>query len=174
MYPEAYIEYLAEFHGSRDYFECHELLEEHWKKDPPGKRKLYWVGLIQLAVALYHQRRGNFTGAKRLMANSLRTLEAEQAAVEALGLDHGRLVSLMRRTCQKIEAHSPYESIMLPIRDPRLIHACQKVCEQKSYHWGQKSPETDAFLVHKHRLRDRTEVLTEREKEIARRKKSRG
>lgn len=32
MYPEAYIEYLAEFHGSRDYFECHELLEEHWKK----------------------------------------------------------------------------------------------------------------------------------------------
>ncbi|KKB74710.1 MULTISPECIES: DUF309 domain-containing protein [Bacillus] len=174
MYPESYIDYLTEFHGARDYFECHEILEEHWKKDPPGKRKIYWVGLIQLAVALYHQRRNNFTGAERLMANSLRILEAEKAAVESLGLDHERLVSLLRETLQHIEAHSPYESIMLPITDEALIEACLRECERKSYHWGQNSRMTDDFLIHKHRLRDRTEVFAEREKEIARRKKSRG
>ncbi|MEC1260471.1 DUF309 domain-containing protein [Bacillus swezeyi] len=174
MYPEAYIDYLTEFHGARDYFECHEILEEHWKKDPPGERKLYWVGLIQLAVALYHQRRNNFTGAKKLMANSIRILEAEKDAIESLGLDHRRLVSLLKHTYRKIESHSPYESIMLPIADEALIQACRKQCRQKSYQWGQNNPASDAFLIHKHRLRDRTEVLAEREKEMARRKKSRG
>ncbi|MCD2486520.1 DUF309 domain-containing protein, partial [Staphylococcus aureus] len=51
MYPKAYIDYLVEFHATRDYFECHEILEEYWKEDPPKKRKRYWVGFIELAVA---------------------------------------------------------------------------------------------------------------------------
>lgn len=32
LYPTAYIKYLFHFHTDRDYFECHELLEEHWKQ----------------------------------------------------------------------------------------------------------------------------------------------
>ncbi len=64
MYPKAYIDYLVEFHATRDYFECHEILEEYWKEDPPKKRKRYWVGFIQLAVALYHHRRQNTAGQK--------------------------------------------------------------------------------------------------------------
>lgn len=52
LYPKAYIDYLVYFHGLRDYFECHEVLEEHWKKDDKAERKKYWVGLIQIAVAL--------------------------------------------------------------------------------------------------------------------------
>ncbi|BCE07263.1 DUF309 domain-containing protein [Bacillus paralicheniformis] len=173
MYPQAYIDYLAEFHGSRDYFECHEILEDHWKKDNPGERKSYWVGLIQLAVALYHQRRNNFAGAERLMANSIRILVSEKDAVESLGLDYSRFIKLLRKTYQKIKAHSPYESIMLPITDESLIKACRKQCEKKSYEWGANDP-PDAFIIDKHLLRDRTEVVAERKKQIERRKKSRG
>ncbi|MEH7501602.1 DUF309 domain-containing protein, partial [Neobacillus drentensis] len=29
MYPTEYIQFLAHFHGDRDYFECHELLEDY-------------------------------------------------------------------------------------------------------------------------------------------------
>ncbi|MDA7027763.1 DUF309 domain-containing protein [Bacillus sp. CLL-7-23] len=166
MYPSAYIHYLTEFHVERDYFECHEILEEYWKKDPPQDRKRYWVGFIQLAVALYHQRRNNFIGAKRLIANSLRILEEEKAAVESLGLDHKELINLLKQTDQKIAAHSPYESIMLPLTDQALIKACQKQGKSKS---GQQND----FLTHKHRLRDRTEVLQAREKAKMLRKKSR-
>ncbi|MGO4964372.1 DUF309 domain-containing protein [Bacillus paralicheniformis] len=173
MYPQAYIDYLAEFHGSRDYFECHEILEDHWKKDNPGERKSYWVGLIQLAVALYHQRRNNFAGAERLMANSIRILVSEKDAVESLGLDYSRFIKLLRKTYQKIKAHSPYESIMLPITDESLIKACRKQCEKKSYEWGANDP-PDVFIIDKHLLRDRTEVVAERKKQIERRKKSRG
>ncbi len=78
MYPKAYVAFLHEFHTTRDYFECHEILEEFWKEDPPDQRKKYWVGLIQLAVALYHQRRGNGKGAKRLISNSLHILDSDR------------------------------------------------------------------------------------------------
>lgn len=32
MYPAEYLEYLVYFHADRDYFECHEILEEYWKE----------------------------------------------------------------------------------------------------------------------------------------------
>ena len=34
QYPEAYTDYLCYFHGARDYFECHEVMEEYWKEHP--------------------------------------------------------------------------------------------------------------------------------------------
>lgn len=173
MYPKAYIDYLVEFHATRDYFECHEILEEYWKEDPPNKRNILWVGFIQLAVALYHHRRQNTAGAKRLLANSIRILQAKKQAVEDLGLDHTRLLELMQSVYEQIELGSSYKSIMLPIKDERLKEACRIECKRKAYTWGQPSTLTDRFLIHKHRLRDRTDVIREREKEIERRKKQR-
>ncbi|WP_218197281.1 DUF309 domain-containing protein, partial [Pseudomonas sp. 2995-1] len=61
-YPDAYIEYLIEFHGTRDYFECHEIMEEYWKKN----KEKHWHTLIQLAVAIYHERQHNYDGSLRL------------------------------------------------------------------------------------------------------------
>ncbi|WP_260405419.1 DUF309 domain-containing protein, partial [Paenibacillus sp. 598K] len=65
IYPDDYIQYLIEFHVTRDYFECHELLEEYWKEQP-GDDPFYdtWVGLIQIAVSQYHHRRSNHRGAR--------------------------------------------------------------------------------------------------------------
>lgn len=173
MYPKAYIGFLAEFHASRDYFECHELLEEYWKENPTEKRSIHWVGLIQLAVALYHQRRGNEAGAKRLIANSLRILLSEKQAVCSLGLSHPKLIELIETLSDDIEAGLPYKSVMLPITDEALKEACLAECRRKGYTWGQEGV-SDTFLIHKHRLRDRTDVIKEREREMERRKKSRG
>lgn len=39
VYPEAYVAFLHEFHTTRDYFECHEILEEYWKEDPLSSAK---------------------------------------------------------------------------------------------------------------------------------------
>ncbi len=146
MYPKAYIDYLVEFHATRDYFECHEILEEYWKEDPPKERKRYWVGFIQLAVALYHHRRQNTAGAKRLMANSIRILQAEHQAVEDLGLDHGHLLELMQTVYEQIETGSAYKSIMLPIKDEKLKEACRNECKNKSIHGGSPAHLATHFL----------------------------
>ncbi|GAA2632533.1 hypothetical protein GCM10010399_76090 [Dactylosporangium fulvum] len=47
-------------------FHAHEVLEAAWKAAPDAEREL-WRGLAQLAVGLTHARRGNSTGAERLL-----------------------------------------------------------------------------------------------------------
>ncbi|MDV3449654.1 DUF309 domain-containing protein [Bacillus safensis] len=173
MYPEAYVAFLHEFHTTRDYFECHEILEEYWKEDPPEQRKDYWVGLIQLAVALYHQRRGNGKGAKRLISNSLHLLESNRSVLSNLGLDDEAFLMLLRTLKKKMDEDMPYESVMLPIKDEALLSLCQEMAQKEGLFFGQESNLSHTFLIEKHRLRDRTEVLLERKKQIER-KKSRG
>ena len=50
-------------------FHAHEVLEAAWKAAPDDEREL-WRGLAQLAVGLTHARRGNATGASRLLRRS--------------------------------------------------------------------------------------------------------
>ncbi|BEL05459.1 hypothetical protein Q0Z83_036500 [Actinoplanes sichuanensis] len=50
-------------------FHAHEVLEAAWKAAPDEEREL-WRGLAQLAVGLTHARRGNRTGAARLLSRA--------------------------------------------------------------------------------------------------------
>lgn len=49
----------------------HEVLEEYWKDIAPGDKNHPLVGYVQLATGLYHWRRGNFTGAVRILQKAL-------------------------------------------------------------------------------------------------------
>ncbi|GGJ59610.1 hypothetical protein GGR02_000846 [Anoxybacillus voinovskiensis] len=159
LYPSAYLEYLYHFHTDRDYFECHELLEEHWKQD--GKKHV-WALLIQIAVALYHHRRGNASGAKRMMQKANGLLAQEKDAVRRLGLDEEELARLLKQYIKQIDEGKPYESISLPINDETLLQTCLSLCKQKGGVWGQKSDMANEFLLHKHMLRDRSDVIAAR------------
>ena len=92
VYPEAYIEFLMYFHGNRDYFECHEVLEEYWKEVDPGNRSSHWVGLIQVAVGFYHYRRGNLAGALRTFHKAIKNIESNHNELIRLGI-HSRKAS---------------------------------------------------------------------------------
>lgn len=100
LYPQAYIEYLLHFHATRDYFECHEVLEEHWKQT----KEHIWIGLIQLAVGMYHYRRGNIAGAKRMVTKAIRACQKEKQAYEALGIHVEQLVSLLHTYVKRIDS----------------------------------------------------------------------
>lgn len=163
MYPKAYIQYLVYFHGVRDYFECHEILEEEWKKDPRGQRKHYWRGLIQISVALYHWRRGNFIGAKRSLKNALNNLKDEKEALTNLALDYDRLFVQLHRLHQKVKEQEPYESINLPIMDEALIKHCETLCKEKGCTMGNPSDLTDIQLLNKHQLPNREQIISKRE-----------
>ena len=160
MYPDAYIRYLIHFHTDRDYFECHEILEEHWKKD--GYKKV-WVVLIQIAVALYHHRRGNGQGALRMMRKALSLLQKEQKAVRELGLDEQRLAKQLEHYIERIAQNKAYKSIELPVCDETLRKMCQAICDERGISWGKASDMSDVFLIHKHKLRDRSDVIAARE-----------
>ncbi|MBZ5750404.1 DUF309 domain-containing protein [Metabacillus rhizolycopersici] len=171
MYDRAYIDYLIYFHCERDYFECHEVLEEHWKSEAKNERKTYWVGLIQIAVGLYHQRRGNFTGALRMISNSIQLLENDQQAVNKLGLNSDELVTILNKRKSEIVNKQSYYSINLPIIDKVLLKICHNHCIDTKKIWGQASDLSNEYLINKHTKRNRTGVINERIKQLELRKK---
>ena len=165
MYSEDYINYLVHFHGLRDYFECHEILEEHWKKEPRGKRKLHWVGLIQIAVGLYHHRRGNFAGAGRMIANAERISAQERNELENLSINVDQLLKMLAHEYQLIEEKSPYIGFEIPISSKKLLQQCKQRCIELGCVYGSPSDLSDAELIHRHSRRDRTDVLKERDQQ---------
>ncbi|WLR49637.1 DUF309 domain-containing protein [Bacillus tianshenii] len=172
-YPKAYIDYLVYFHGPRDYFECHEVLEEYWKEDKPGERKAHWVALIQVAVGFYHHRIKNYKGAERMIRNALHIFENEREAVEVLALDYEQLLVLLHRELEQIRQKKPYESVELPITDETLLVHCAEKCNEIDCKWGMVSDLENEELIRKHTLRDRSDVISERKKQLRLKQKSR-
>lgn len=57
-----------------DFFPCHETLEELWLDEARPIRRLY-QGILQIAVALHHWRRGNYRGCLALLKGGCEKLE---------------------------------------------------------------------------------------------------
>ncbi|MFD1738812.1 DUF309 domain-containing protein [Bacillus salitolerans] len=171
MYPQAFIDYLVHFHGDRDYFECHEVLEEFWKEKERGARDQFWVGFIQIAVSFYHHRRGNFPGAQRTLEKAISILEDERVQVHSLGIDDRKLLSTLKERLSDIKARNPYKSLNIPISDHALMQACLKECSLREVIWGSDSDLTNQYLLNKHTLRDRSDVIMERERQKEKKRK---
>ena len=52
--------------NAREWFECHETVEDLWIGSE-GEERDFYQGLIQIAIALHHWRNGNFGGAMSLL-----------------------------------------------------------------------------------------------------------
>lgn len=161
-YPVAYIDYLVYFHAERDYFECHEILEEHWKTTARGPANSYWVALIQIAVALYHERRGNVKGAGRMLLNAQKLIANQKTAIKTLGLDADQLLILLKEREKQLDKTDTYTDMDLPIIDPKLLDICHDKSKERHLSWGNPSLLSNSQLIHKHTLRDRKPVIKER------------
>ncbi|CAM3519231.1 DUF309 domain-containing protein [Marinicrinis lubricantis] len=171
--PEELVQYLVYFHTERDFFECHEVMEEYWKKQGRGPYEPVWRGLIQLAVALYHERRGNVRGAVIMLASAKAKLDRQET--EQVGIDRHRLVQVIASRLEQLEKQpeTPYTDMDIPIDDP-LMEQCLKLAAEQNVVWGTPSSMDNLEVVEKHRRRDRSEVIEARraslEKRMAKRK----
>ncbi|WP_424765984.1 DUF309 domain-containing protein [Paenibacillus sp. sgz302251] len=161
-FPQAYLSYLVEFHASRDYFECHELLEEYWKEHPGDLLADTWVGLIQLAVGLYHERRGNTVGARKMYVQA-RTRLAE-APLSTLGLESESLLKEISERIQRLlqAGGTEYTDMNLNIINDELKSLCYAACKERGWEWGAPSPLANASIIYRHKLRDRSGVIAAR------------
>ncbi len=71
--PAALLAGIAEFNEGA-YFECHETLEAIWMHEPGSIRRLY-QGILQIGVAFYHLRNGNYRGTLNLLASGVAYLQ---------------------------------------------------------------------------------------------------
>jgi len=82
-------------------FQAHEVLEASWKAAAAPEREL-WRGLAQIAVGLTHARRGNATGAVRLLRRAADRLEP-YAAAPPHSLDVAGLVAWTRALTVRVD-----------------------------------------------------------------------
>jgi predicted metal-dependent hydrolase len=163
-YPKAYMDYLIYFHAERDFFECHEVLEAYWKEHPGDPLATAYVGLIQVAVSFYHQRRHNLAGALKMLRSAIHLLKVEDLV--KLGIDPALFHNLLLDCLERLEnpADFKYADMDIPLADPLLQAACMERCVGQSLVWQSASNFGDIHLINKHTLRDRSSVIEERER----------
>ena len=90
--------------NQREFFTCHEVLEEVWTPER-GPRRLFLQSLIHVAVGFYHHGRGNNLGAVRQLRKALRKLAPYLPECE--GIDTARLYDDAQAVLHRIEAGAP-------------------------------------------------------------------
>lgn len=105
VYDELYIRFLYEFNQTRDFFECHEVMEQLWLENG---RNLVLQGLLQIAVGLYHHHNGNPNGAIKLLSAGLEKLS--NPLVSPLGIDVDKFLADSEAYLQNIKSKitTPY------------------------------------------------------------------
>ncbi len=97
------------------FFECHETLEALWRAEP-GPLRDFYQGVLQIGVAFYHQRRGNYRGATLLLDRGIARLAA--FAPRCLGIDVAALLLAARTARTALHALGPARCHDL---DPALV-----------------------------------------------------
>ncbi|NBI28420.1 DUF309 domain-containing protein [Chengkuizengella sp. YPA3-1-1] len=109
------------FNIDRDYFECHEVLEELWLNE--GRAPIY-QGLLQVAVALHHFNNNNITGGIKLFSLALEKLEINQSLADQLGINLMKLIEDSKVYLNKLKQYEndPFEfyDLDIIITDPNL------------------------------------------------------
>ncbi|CAH0117574.1 hypothetical protein PAE9249_00033 [Paenibacillus sp. CECT 9249] len=118
-YDPLFVQFIVYFNVKRDYFECHEVMEELWLEEG---RDLLYQGLLQVAVALYHHRNGNISGATKLFRGAVEKLERYPERI--LGIELGLLLNDARAYLAKLERYeeAPFAhyDLNIVIADPLL------------------------------------------------------
>lgn len=125
-YDPLYVAFVYFFNVERDYFECHEVMEELWLEE--GRHPLL-QGLLQVAVGLYHHANGNVSGAVKLLAAALEKLNPHPP--DALGIDLDRLrrdsADYLARLHRISEApFAPYD-LDIAVLDPILANLIEQL-----------------------------------------------
>lgn len=89
----------------REFFECHETLEEIWIAEPGEVRRLY-QGILQVGVGFYHTiKRKNYRGATTLLQGGMNYLRP--FAPTYFGIDLAGLLAGAQLALEHIQALGP-------------------------------------------------------------------
>ena len=87
--------------NDREFFECHEILEDEWRAEG-GPRRRFLQSLIHIAVAFVHMQRGNPIGARGQLRKGLLKLENSLYSCEKI--DTARLQTDALTALARIES----------------------------------------------------------------------
>jgi uncharacterized protein len=146
--PNAGLLHGIELFNRREYFECHEVLEDTWnvelgRKPPPfpmeglpdGKCANLYKGILQVGVGCYHLLRGNYRGAMIKLQSGADYLEP--FAPVCMGVDVAGLIAGARDLRIAVEAAGPdhtadVDRSLLPIVRLNIEHDRDEISRPSS------------------------------------------
>lgn len=154
-----FVNFVVYFNQNQDYFECHEVLEEYWKSLPNRDKKHPLTAYILLATGMYHWRRGNFSGATRTIRKSLDKFKtfAEQSYINRHEIDVHRLVEDVQHVADRLENALPFQPFLIVVHSSKLAMLIAEASRELEL-----LPLGSNAVIHKHMLRDRSDILLER------------
>lgn len=153
----SFVAFLKQFNETFDYFECHELLEDYWKEVSPRHKNHALTALILLATSMYHWRRGNLNGAIKTMRTSMSRMEVTKDSPFFENLNIQKLTEDMKDALELMTSNQKFQGITIEVTNPILQSLVHDIDIETN--------EDLHFLIHKHMLRDRSEILEQRERE---------
>lgn len=156
LHHTLFIEFIIHFNYEEDYFECHEVGEEYWKAVAPKDKTHPLTGWIQLAVGMYHWRRSNYPGALRSFIRS--RVKLTNAGVWTEGFDEQQLIDCLTHAIDAVTERKPFAPFKVAITSKELENAVSAYRQQHP-----NATQDPYYLMHKHRLRDRSSIINLRE-----------
>ena len=104
--------------NDRHFFDAHDVLEEAWMEITNSKERLFYQGLIQLAVGFYHLEGENLIGGNNLLSRSIAKLEQYESGF--LGVELHELLRKSRKCLDEVQAMKRGERVKKGL-DPSMI-----------------------------------------------------
>ena len=150
-----FTQFITYFNKHEDYFECHEVLEEYWKEIAPRDKTHPLTSWILLSTGMYHWRRGNFKGAYRSLKSAHNRIQLNDGSTFYEGLHMSNILDNLQQSIEFVHQQKPFHPFTIPVHSEELKEAI------RNQHIP--DPLTGDALIHKHMLRDRSEILKARE-----------
>ncbi|SOB94177.1 hypothetical protein SAMN05880501_101775 [Ureibacillus xyleni] len=159
LFHRLFVDFCTYYNGNQDYFECHEVLEEYWKEIAPGDKNHPLVGYVQLATGMYHWRRNNRMGAMKILKKALNNFSINQSSPFFDYIHYNQLYNDCEKSIAAIEKGYDFTSFKIEIQNAELAALVQKnITELPTLPLN--------YLLNKHMLRDRSDILNERNKKL--------
>ena len=146
---EILLQFFNELIIKQDYFECHEIMEEAWKDKEIFTKEDPEVFFVLIVTGEYHYRRDNVIGAATSYKRALKLYEKHQYDVTAFGFGEEFIEMLQNRYSWV------YESLYEMYQDDFDSYSAFTLEILERF-------EKDESVIHRHRLRDREDVIEAR------------
>ncbi|WP_438318341.1 DUF309 domain-containing protein [Sporosarcina sp. FA9] len=161
LHNPLFLKFIVYFNENQDYFECHEVLEEYWKSIPNRTKDHPLTAYILLSTGIYHFRRDNKVGAQRTLRKAYSRMETMTVDYPEYtdGIDFNLLCKDINKMLSQLKNDESYRTFKIHIISDELeslVNDLQLVLELL--------PTGSDDVIHKHMLRDRSDILLIRDK----------
>lgn len=115
MLQNKYNKFFYEFNDKKDYFECHEILEEIWIEETNQNTKQHpAIILLLISVGMHHWSKNNISGATKVFQRALTNYKYLEDVGEKLKIDTLKLKNILEIKLTAVINEETFSPFIIP------------------------------------------------------------